>query len=102
MQLSLIKSIFVVSLAAGGRGANSDEDRKPTLEDDMCSEGSGAQASDAPRLATEELLAEAAMRQALAAEKQAEAVAQVNVPSLVYDTPEEHDMQVARSYFSVK
>lgn len=41
----------------------------------MCSEGS-APAPDAPRLATEELLAEAAMRSALAAEKQAEAVAQ--------------------------
>lgn len=43
----------------------------------MCSEGSGAGlTADAPRLATEELLAEAAMRSALAAEKQAEAMAQ--------------------------
>lgn len=59
-------------------GSHSDEDRKPALlEDDMCSEGSGAGgAADAPRLSTEELLAEAAMRSALAAEKQAEAVAQ--------------------------
>ncbi|XP_026331971.1 uncharacterized protein LOC113239263 [Hyposmocoma kahamanoa] len=59
------------------RGSHSDEERKPSLalDDDACSEGSGAGAHDA-RLATEELLAEAAMRSALAAEKQAEAVAQ--------------------------
>lgn len=56
------------------RGSHSDEERKPSLalDEDACSEGSG----DA-RLGTEELLAEAAMRSALAAEKQAEAVAQV-------------------------
>ncbi|XP_068618689.1 uncharacterized protein [Battus philenor] len=60
----------------GGRGgSNSDEERKPVLDDDMYSEGSGAAGGDA-RLSTEELLAEAAMRSALAAEKQAEAVAQ--------------------------
>ncbi|XP_038223558.1 uncharacterized protein LOC119840853 [Zerene cesonia] len=63
------------SAGAGvGSGGQSDEERKPTLDDDMYSEGSGAAAE--PRLATEELLAEAAMRTALAAEKQAEAVAQ--------------------------
>ncbi|XP_050351929.1 uncharacterized protein LOC126774442 isoform X2 [Nymphalis io] len=62
---------------AGTRGgSHSDEERKPALDEDMYSEGSGAGAADAPRLATEELLAEAAMRSALAAEKQAEAVAQ--------------------------
>ncbi|CAK1550865.1 unnamed protein product [Leptosia nina] len=59
-----------VSSSAVGGGA-SDEERKPPLEEDMFSE-SGAE----PRLATEELLAEAAMRTALAAEKQAEAVVQ--------------------------
>lgn len=60
------------------RGSHSDEERKPSLalDEDACSEGSGGGAHDA-RLATEELLAEAAMRSALAAEKQAEAVAQV-------------------------
>lgn len=57
-------------------GSHSDEERKPHLDEDMYSEGSGAGATDAPRLATEELLAEAAMRSALAAEKQAEAVTQ--------------------------
>lgn len=66
--------------ATGGarRGSHSDEERKPTLlDDDMCSEGSGAgQGAGDARLSTEELLAEAAMRSALAAEKQAEAVAQ--------------------------
>ncbi|XP_026499922.1 uncharacterized protein LOC113403557 [Vanessa tameamea] len=62
---------------AGTRGgSHSDEERKPALDEDMYSEGSGTGAADAPRLATEELLAEAAMRSALAAEKQAEAVAQ--------------------------
>ncbi|KAJ8713243.1 hypothetical protein PYW07_013613 [Mythimna separata] len=58
------------------RASQSDDERKPALlEDDMCSEGSAAP-PDAPRLSTEELLAEAAMRSALAAEKQAEAVTQ--------------------------
>ncbi|CAF4864207.1 uncharacterized protein LOC125048731 [Pieris napi] len=52
--------------AVSGGAAASDEERK-ALDEDMCSEGS------AP-LATDELLAEAAMRTALAAEKQAEAV----------------------------
>lgn len=60
--------------ASGRRASHSDEERKPALlDDDMCSEGSGG---PEPRPATEELLAEAAMRSALAAEKQAEAVAQ--------------------------
>lgn len=61
------------------RGSHSDEERKPSLalDEDACSEGSGGGAHDT-RLATEELLAEAAMRSALAAEKQAEAVAQVS------------------------
>ncbi|CAK1586562.1 unnamed protein product [Parnassius mnemosyne] len=64
------------SESGGGRGgSNSDEERKPTLDDDMFSEGSGAAAGEG-RLSTEELLAEAAMRSALAAEKQAEAVTQ--------------------------
>lgn len=65
------------------RPSNSDEERKPQLDDDMRSEESGAGTgtgtgigTDPPRLSTEELLAEAAMRSALAAEKQAEAVAQ--------------------------
>lgn len=65
--------------SAGGarRASHSDDERKPALlDDDMCSEGSAPAPSDAPRLSTEELLAEAAMRSALAAEKQAEAVAQ--------------------------
>ncbi|XP_045495439.1 uncharacterized protein LOC123694154 [Colias croceus] len=62
------------SVGAGVGGGQSDEERKPSLDDDMYSEGSGA--APEPRLATEELLAEAAMRTALAAEKQAEAVAQ--------------------------
>lgn len=64
-----------MSTACGGRRAShSDSDeRKPAL-DDMRSEPSPA--PDASRLATDELLAEAAMRSALAAEKQAEAVAQ--------------------------
>lgn len=62
----------------GRRGSHSDEERKPALlDDDMCSEGSAGQAAAGDsRLSTEELLAEAAMRSALAAEKQAEAVAQ--------------------------
>ncbi|XP_022830215.1 uncharacterized protein LOC111359023 [Spodoptera litura] len=59
--------------SAGGtrRASQSDDERKPALDDDAsdCS-------APAARLATEELLAEAAMRSALAAEKQAEAVAQ--------------------------
>ncbi|OWR54731.1 uncharacterized protein LOC116772272 [Danaus plexippus] len=57
-------------------GSHSDEEHKPALDEDMYSEGSGVGGGDAPRLATEELLAEAAMRSALAAEKQAEAVTQ--------------------------
>ncbi|CAH0760900.1 unnamed protein product [Diatraea saccharalis] len=68
---------------SSGRGAASDEERKPTADDDMCSEGSGAGgaggvggAGAGAGLAPEDLLAEAAMRTALAAEKQAEAVAQ--------------------------
>ncbi|CAH2039952.1 unnamed protein product, partial [Iphiclides podalirius] len=60
---------------AGRGGSNSDEERKPALDDDMYSEGSGAAGGEG-RLGTEELLAEAAMRSALAAEKQAEAVTQ--------------------------
>lgn len=70
----------MITASTGGctrGGSHSDEERKPALlDDDMYSEGSGAGTGDAPRLATEELLAEAAMRSALAAEKQAEAVAQ--------------------------
>ncbi|XP_014368657.2 uncharacterized protein LOC106718959 [Papilio machaon] len=62
--------------SSGRGGSNSDEERKPVLEDDMYSEGSGGAAGGDPRLGTEELLAEAAMRSALAAEKQAEAVTQ--------------------------
>ncbi|VVC87711.1 uncharacterized protein LOC126976541 [Leptidea sinapis] len=60
---------------AGSSGCVSDDadDRRPADEDDMASEGSG---HGEPRLSTEELLAEAAMRTALAAEKQAEAVVQ--------------------------
>ncbi|XP_072947145.1 uncharacterized protein [Epargyreus clarus] len=54
--------------------SDADEDRKPALDDDMYSEGSAG--ADGARLSTEELLAEAAMRSALAAEKQAEAVSQ--------------------------
>ncbi|XP_048004121.1 uncharacterized protein LOC125240293 isoform X2 [Leguminivora glycinivorella] len=61
-------------LASSGRRQSSDDDRKPGVDDDMCSEGS-APATEG-KLSTEELLAEAAMRSALAAEKQAEAVAQ--------------------------
>ncbi|CAB3259495.1 unnamed protein product [Arctia plantaginis] len=66
------------STGGGRRGSHSDEERKPALlDDDMCSEGSAGQAGTGDsRLSTEELLAEAAMRSALAAEKQAEAVAQ--------------------------
>ncbi|CAH2091558.1 unnamed protein product [Euphydryas editha] len=68
------------STGVGTRGgSHSDEERKPHLDEDMYSEGSGAGATDGPRLATEELLAEAAMRSALAAEKQAEAVTQAVV-----------------------
>ncbi|XP_048004120.1 uncharacterized protein LOC125240293 isoform X1 [Leguminivora glycinivorella] len=59
---------------SSGRRQSSDDDRKPGVDDDMCSEGS-APATEG-KLSTEELLAEAAMRSALAAEKQAEAVAQ--------------------------
>lgn len=92
--LSVIKRFDCRAAHGGGdggergarRGSHSDEERKPTpLEDDMCSETSGAGGlggageGGAPRLATEELLAEAAMRSALAAEKQAEAVAQVRM-----------------------
>lgn len=64
--------------AGGALGAShSDDERKPALlDDDMCSEGSAPAPAYAPGLSTEELLAEAAMRSALAAEKQAEAVAQ--------------------------
>ncbi|XP_045766373.1 uncharacterized protein LOC123868070 isoform X2 [Maniola jurtina] len=63
------------SRGAGAGGAPlSDEERRG--DDDMYSEAEGAPGEQAPRLATEELLAEAAMRSALAAEKQAEAVAQ--------------------------
>lgn len=58
-------------------GSHSDEDHKLTpLDDDMRSDTSVPSTSDAPRPSTEELLAEAAMRSALAAEKQAESVAQ--------------------------
>ncbi|XP_063392413.1 uncharacterized protein LOC134677898 [Cydia fagiglandana] len=60
--------------SSSGRRQSSDDDRKPGVDDDMCSEGS-APATEG-KLSTEELLAEAAMRSALAAEKQAEAVAQ--------------------------
>ncbi|XP_026755965.2 uncharacterized protein LOC113515871 [Galleria mellonella] len=78
-------------LSTGGREFNSgrhcshsDEERKPSLlDDDMCSEGStgggaggGGAGGDSARVSTEEVLAEAAMRSALAAEKQAEAVTQ--------------------------
>ncbi|XP_013188445.1 uncharacterized protein LOC106133304 [Amyelois transitella] len=65
-----LRNILNSGLRESGAG-QSDEERKP-LEEDMCSEGS----EPAPRLGGEELLAEAAMRQALAAEKQAEAVTQ--------------------------
>lgn len=77
-----------VGAGVGGeaRAPGSDEERKPTpLSDDMCSEasggagGGGGAGGDAPRPATDELLVEAAMRTALAAEKQAEAVAQVRL-----------------------
>lgn len=72
---------------AGGGTSDSEERKHSPLEPDMCSEGAGGAAGgggEAPRLATEELLAEAAMRSALAAEKQAEAVAQVTpTPGLV-------------------
>ncbi|CAH0694389.1 unnamed protein product [Spodoptera exigua] len=61
------------SAGGGRRASQSDDERKPALEDDACSDSS---APPGARLATEELLAEAAMRSALAAEKQAEAVAQ--------------------------
>ncbi|XP_053606949.1 uncharacterized protein LOC128673245 isoform X2 [Plodia interpunctella] len=57
--------------AGAGRGSQSDEERKP-LEEELESETSGAGSA----LGGAELLAEAAMRQALAAEKQAEAVTQ--------------------------
>lgn len=72
--------------ASGARGElpAGEEERKPLAlalspEEDMCSEEGGGGGGGAPpdRLAADELLAEAAMRQALAAEKQAEAVAQV-------------------------
>ncbi|XP_023934574.1 uncharacterized protein LOC112043406 [Bicyclus anynana] len=62
--------------AFGARGAGAllaDEADERKLDEDAYSE---QECADAPRLATEELLAEAAMRSALAAEKQAEAVAQ--------------------------
>ncbi|XP_049874392.1 uncharacterized protein LOC126372612 [Pectinophora gossypiella] len=56
------------------RASPSDDERKPTLDDDVCSDTS--MAAEGARLSTEELLAEAAMRSALAAEKQAETIAQ--------------------------
>ncbi|XP_028160553.1 uncharacterized protein LOC135077085 [Ostrinia nubilalis] len=85
----------------GGRGANSDDDRKPNLDEDMCSEGSAAgMTSDGPRIGTEELLAEAAMRSALAAEKQAEAMAQAvdllrDLVSILRERPPAHMAQPA-------
>lgn len=93
MILSSVVFHFTVS---GGRSANSDDDRKPNLEEDMCSEGSGAgMPSDTPRIGTEELLAEAAMRSALAAEKQAEAMAQAvdllrDLVSILRERPPTH------------
>ncbi|CAG9087294.1 unnamed protein product [Plutella xylostella] len=56
------------------RNSHSDEDRRATQEDETWSDGEGI--SEAAGVATEELLAEAAMRTALAAEKQAESVSQ--------------------------
>lgn len=62
----------------------------------MCSEGSAAgMTSDTPRIGTEELLAEAAMRSALAAEKQAEAMAQAvdllrDLVSILRERPTAH------------
>ncbi|GBP15830.1 hypothetical protein EVAR_94002_1 [Eumeta japonica] len=65
------------------RNSHSDEERKPAFaEEDMGSADEGAggggdgDGEGGTRLSTEELLAEAAMRSALAAEKQAEAVTQ--------------------------
>ncbi|XP_039755437.1 uncharacterized protein LOC120630314 isoform X2 [Pararge aegeria] len=58
---------------ARGAGAALSDEADERRDDDAYSE---QECADAPRLATEELLAEAAMRSALAAEKQAEAVAQ--------------------------
>ncbi|XP_073965463.1 uncharacterized protein isoform X2 [Choristoneura fumiferana] len=73
----LERIIGSVAASSVRRQSHSDDERKPTLDDDMCSEGSAGQtAPGETRLSTEELLAEAAMRSALAAEKQAEAVAQ--------------------------
>lgn len=71
-------ALYFTATGGGRHGSHSDEERKPTLlDDDMCSEGSGVgQTGTDGRLSTEELLAEAAMRSALAAEKQAEAVSQ--------------------------
>ncbi|XP_041987432.1 uncharacterized protein LOC121739155 [Aricia agestis] len=57
----------------GGCTQVEEEGKSSTLEDDMVSEAEGGDAGNA-RLSTEEVLAEAAMRSALAAERQAETV----------------------------